>query len=193
MTYSSTSKSSENLLTRFLLIGLLAYILTNIKDGMANQSVENEVKYMLLQMSNVINTKDPRKITEFFNYYASPKATFIKKSVLINPTDNRSEEAREDIALTRDEYVKYLLSLLEPTSQYAMQAEVLSVEAALEEGYSISSVAINEVAVYKIKNKEDKDVYIKTSVITNCNYSLFTRSTHPLLTGSNCLEKIMIQ
>lgn len=178
---------------------------TKTKDNALSPKLQADVRDMIAQFGAVVNTKDYSTIKNFMDFYADSNARFIKDSILYDPYIPNKVVAQEKIDLLKDEFVKYITSLVVAPLEYAMVLRVKSITNPRPR-LIVAEVVIEEVAISnlhddasnpevasinKTLSTESNIKKIKTLVTSQCNV-LMRQSATMVISGMNCAEKIII-
>lgn len=178
-----------------IVIILITSLLLSVNNLASASADAGDTKALLLQMSSVINSRNPKKIAAFFNYYTSDTAKFTKQSSVLDPSDHTIIRRQETITLNKEEYIRYLTHIATEPEQYAFWLDQEGFSMSVDDEYAVVNAVIREVEIVdSTKTKRPKDkIYVKLVVSTNCNLSFNIQSSPPILAGANCIEKIIIQ
>ncbi len=158
--------------------------------ALSHESVEN----LVAQMNANMNSRLPYRIKSFFEYYMSPGASIHKKSILVSPGDLDNPQSMEDIDYTRDQYIKAVSKIVTVRGEYTYMATLGALEVSPDGKSATMSIGIEETSVIRTSDDySNPPTYVRNFVATNCNYTLVGGGTVPIITGANCIEKIVFE
>lgn len=178
------------------------------KTNEVSEEAKKEVRDLVAQFAAVINTKNGRTIGNFIDFYVDSGARFDKHVMLFDPHIPGKVIAEEKISLNKQDFVKYITTLITSPVEYAMLTNVTSITP-YNRHMPIAVVDVKEVAISNIaddgeaskkKSKEfseelkkiaDKKKQIKTIVSGNCTM-VMRQSATMVINGMSCIEKIII-
>ncbi len=158
--------------------------------SLTKQSAEQFIN----SMYSVISTRNSDLIKNFFEYYADSSARFIYHITGIDSDlPNKIQKGTTDKG--RSEFIDYLSRVTNATDKLNYQVKVTSFK--LAEGGLSAVVAINavETSVSHIPDPKrwGQSIQIRTMAATNCNINLTLAASTPIISGMNCIEKIVIK
>ncbi|AIF81241.1 hypothetical protein I862_03405 [endosymbiont of Acanthamoeba sp. UWC8] len=179
-----------------LLVFLLIIVVSQAAYSKAYASSLNKdsAEKLVMDMYAVLSTQDAAKIKRFFSYYADTEARFIYQITGVDSTLPDKTE-RGIINRSREEYIAYLIRISKSVLSINYQAKVDSFKLA-EDGLSaVVSISVDESSITVIpdRTQRGKNQRVKAKAATNCNISLLRAVATPIISGMNCIEKIIIK
>lgn len=164
----------------------IVLIIFNVSSVFALNN-EESVKDFMLQMESLMNRKNMYEIKNFYNYYASENATFIKHSQLIDPSSNMP--STQELKMDRAQYIDYLKAIISTPTKYSYDSNITQITMSGDiVNVSIDAKDTSLLNGFDVKTNKNYDIYVYT--VANCNYSLEYKNTKYFIKGMNCSEKI---
>jgi hypothetical protein len=188
---SNNTKLSFFMKKTFVLIILFSFF---SKDVFAYSLTRSTAEGLIQQMSAVIASKDLVNIEKFFKYYADDTARFIYKSIPVDPSATiKTKESKSN--RTRKEYIEHLIRIIKSSREYSFRATLDSYSQGADGLSAVIGISIDERTISNIPdpNNKRRDIQVKTKALTNCNVSLTLAAATPIISGMNCIEKILVQ
>lgn len=179
-----------------LLIFITLTLLNLVNNQAFATSLNKEATESLItNMYGTISTQDPRLIKRFFEYYVDPNTLFILQLTGID-SDNHIEKPHEAVLTKqRDQFVEYLLKIIKSFYSVSYQVKVNSFTLADDHSSAIASITIEEKSVTVIPKPQaiGQNIKVETKAASNCNVNLIQAASTPIISGMNCVEKIVIK
>lgn len=147
------------------------------------------VTKLFTQMTNVVNSRNPKTINSFFSYYMASDAVVHKKSILVTPDDLENPQSIKDVQYTRDQYISFLQASANTKADYSINYNVDSFHILPDNYIAYAAVSIIETFIVR---KNDSSLMEKNIVTTNCNYTMIEGANSSKIAGANCIEKIIL-
>lgn len=179
------------------LIVFLSFLLTlqaMYSTAFASSLNKDSAEKLVIDMYAVLSTQDSAKIKRFFNYYADTEARFIYQ---ITGVDSAlPDKAKTGVVnRSREEYIAYLIRIMQSTLSINYQAKVDSFNLAKDGLSAVVSISVDETSLSVIPDptRRGRNLRVKAKAATNCNISLSRAVATPIISGMNCIEKIIIE
>ncbi len=130
------------------------------------------------QLENTLNSRDIKKIKDYYEFYANTDAVFIKKSFLFDK--NAIKIAESDLSMNKKDFVNYTLQSVMDPSFYSATIKV-------NKKSRENSILLQ--ATVEIEEKARKN-HVEMNIISICNYYLENKNKDIYISSMSCQENI---
>lgn len=151
-----------------------------------------KVEEFFQQVGNAMNSRDEGSIRKYLNAYIHKNAQWDKKVIIIEPGTDSAQESIQEMNYNKEQYINSLLNLVKSKFTYHYTLEVNDITLSSDKN-AIVSVAIEELIYDKgLSLSPDEDHEQKTTVTSNCNYSISQNGQSYIINNANCIEKVVL-
>lgn len=154
---------------------------------MADDAVLAPVQQVLVNLSNLYNSRQPQKISNYLDYVLDERVTVVIKSTLVDFKDMTKVLDVQNVTLGKNDYINYQSNLNSGYSSYSYSSLVASAGSYADSSYLVV-LNVNEQGVNNNFNSSGASQYVYIS--STCNLVFRNPSVDPRITGINCYEKI---